>query len=1542
MANTVGKISGQVLENNLIRQGEDLAFETDLIYLNVNTQRVGINTDIPFRPLVVDSTLKSTHFLIDTDLSVPNFLFSSNTILNDTDDITISATGPGSAVVALAVSTDSILINTSGIQSLRSNEDIDLTPNGLGQVVFNSKVDVDGSLHVTGNITFDGSIVIGNNDTDNFILNADLSSDLVPDITDTYALGSESKQWNTLSTILINGETLSSGGAVVGGVDISTRAGNIWYVAANGNDSNVGDHPNGPFSTIEWALGQAASGDTVYIYPGTYVELFPLVVPQGVTVSGAGIRSVKIVPDTASQYEDVFKLNGETTVEDLTVADFYYDSGLDKGYAFSFAPGFTVTSRSPYIRNVSVITRGSNAEPLIDGEYADAVASTFLDGGAAAASFSSVINGGPALYIPSISEDVLGFSAGDAGRGAFIDGSAANSSSIQATMLFQSCTFITPGVDCLVMKNGVRVEWLSSFTYYANRGLYAENGIAGFAGLGLKFGAEIRSIGSANVYGNYGAWADGDETLMYLISHNFGYIGAGGLSNNDPEDAIDANEITKLNSGRIYYESTNHIGDVKIGDIFTIRQLTGEIAFSTGFTANTSMLFVSGLDRTYIDSLEVTTGNITVSGNTISSNTGNIILNPVNDLTTVNSNLTITDDLSVDQNFVTNQNTILGTSSANSLDITATVSTNFVANNVDLGSRSLPFKNLYSVQTVLDNIVVSGNVIKTTISNSDLELRVNGTGGIIIPSDSLIVDQNLTVNGVTNLLDTVLTNLTATTVTADLTTLPSLVLDGISISGNVIQTIESNADLELRANGTGIVQVNDNLNLNQNLSVLGTTSLSNATVSNTLTLTGNLILSSYTVAEYNNEEILIRDNFITTTRSNSSLELKAAGLGGIVFDQGLKVTDSTISNTISLGTESEKSINLAPYAGVTISSTAALKIPVGDNTNRTLSTNGEIRYNPTTTTFEGRRTGGTQSLYGLYDIDRNTYISAELTPGANDNTIRMATNGVVQATITDQRVQVNTLRVDEIEINNNVIRTLNSNADIILDTSFNPSKLPITLDNPNAYSTSASDFFGSAVAVSGNYAIVGAANEDDAGGTDSGKAYIYNVTTGSLLFTLNNPNAYSTSASDSFGDAVAIDGNYAIVGAYLEDDASGSGSGKAYIYNVTTGSLLFTLNNPNPSTSDYFGSAVAISGNYAIVGAYRDATLSGKAYIFDVTTGSLLFTLTNPNPYGTTLADQFGFAVAISGNYAIVGANGEDELGGSGSGKAYIYNVTTGSLLFTLSNPNAYGTSANDGFGNAVAISGNYAIVSAPREDDAGGTDSGKAYIYNVTTGSLVYTLDNPNAYGTSASDLFGGFYLSTQSVAISGDYAVVGAYAEDDAGGTSSGKVYVFSLTTGLLVYTISNPNAYGTSTDDYFGWSVAVSGDYILVGARLEDDAGGTSSGKAYIYNIATGALNINDSFNVQTSSITNSNLNAATQIQSTGSGYVKFSDETALQIPSGTNAEQPAAPPIGASRWNIDESYLEVWDGSNWVTASGGGATVSAADMGVISDTFSLIFG
>ena len=404
-------------------------------------------------------------------------------------------------------------------------------------------------------------------------------------------------------------------------------------------------------------------------------------------------------------------------------------------------------------------------------------------------------------------------------------------------------------------------------------------------------------------------------------------------------------------------------------------------------------------------------------------------------------------------------------------------------------------------------------------------------------------------------------------------------------------------------------------------------------------------------------------------------------------------------------------------------------------------------------------------------------------------------------------------------------------AKIVAASSLPGAELLFTLNNPNA---SNADYFGYSIAISGNYAIVGAYRENDAGGTTSGKAYIFNVTTGQLLHTLDNPNAYSTSANDYFGISVAISGNYAIVSAYAEDDAGGTNSGKAYIFNVTSGALLYTLDNPNAygsSNSDQFGTTVAISGNYAIIGVPNEdegGNASGTAYIFNVTTGALVHTLNNPNAYSTSANDYFGISVAILGNYAIVGAYFEDDSGGTTSGKAYIFNVSTGALVHTLDNPNAYSTSTGDRFGRSVAIDDNYAIVGAFWEDDAGGTDSGKAYIFNVTTGALLHTLDNPTAFGTSASDFFGF------SVGISGNYAIVGAYGEDDSGGTSSGKAYIYNVTTGALVHTLDNPNAYNTSAGDQFGNSVAISGNYAIVSAYLEDDAGGTSSGKAYIYKL------------------------------------------------------------------------------------------------------------
>ena len=104
----------------------------------------------------------------------------------------------------------------------------------------------------------------------------------------------------------------------------------------------------------------------------------------------------------------------------------------------------TGNNRSPYIRNITVITAGTAVSAL----------------------------------------DPRGFDAGDAGKGAYIDGAYATASSREAAMLFHSATFITSGVDAIVATNGVRVEWLNSFTYFANRGLYAFDSNDGKYGAG--------------------------------------------------------------------------------------------------------------------------------------------------------------------------------------------------------------------------------------------------------------------------------------------------------------------------------------------------------------------------------------------------------------------------------------------------------------------------------------------------------------------------------------------------------------------------------------------------------------------------------------------------------------------------------------------------------------------------------------------------------------------------------------------------------------------------------------------------------------------------------------------------------------------------------------------------------------------------------------------------------------------------------------------------------------------------------------------------
>ncbi len=266
------------------------------------------------------------------------------------------------------------------------------------------------------------------------------------------------------------------------------------------------------------------------------------------------------------------------------------------------------------------------------------------------------------------------------------------------------------------------------------------------------------------------------------------------------------------------------------------------------------------------------------------------------------------------------------------------------------------------------------------------------------------------------------------------------------------------------------------------------------------------------------------------------------------------------------------------------------------------------------------------------------------------------------------------------------------------------------------------------------------------------------------------------------------------------------------------GDQLFKLLPDDGAEGDNFGFSVAISGATAIVAAYLDddnGDYSGSAYLFDTTTGVQLFKLLADDG---AASDRFGWRVGISGATAIVGALNDDD-NGSSSGSAYLFDTTTGRQIAKLLPDDGV---ADDFFGISVAISGETATVGAWGDDD-NGSASGSAYLFDATTGwQIAKLLPNDGAPG----DQFGF------SVATSGATAIVGAFKDND-NGSSSGSAYLFDTTTGRQIAKLLSDDG---AADDWFGFSVAISGATAIVGAPYDDDNGG-GSGSAYLFDTTTG---------------------------------------------------------------------------------------------------------
>ena len=704
----VGRISGPLLKSNLQRTS-DLAFETDLLYIAHTNGKIGIKDDAPAFDLSIDGTTNTPSSIIATNsANLGNFTVNSTGFNAPTGDITIGLVdGNGNPkagdIVMNELRTASLSFTNSTISS---SDDIIIQP-GPGTGIFRIPTDLKsyGDIHATGDITFDGNLLISGDDAneDTITIGGELDSNLVPDQTLTYNLGSNTQRWGHIYTnrILDLNDVAIQGDLSFNGIAVNLGIVNKWYVSTNGLDTSPGDHPNFAFATIQRAI-QAVEESTagpheIHILAGEYEEVFPLEVPMNTTIKGNSLRSVTVKPTVATQNKDAFLLNEASLVSDLTVKDFYYDSVNDTGYAFRFAPNANLIGKSPYVQNATVITKGSTITVT----------------------------------------DPRGFASGDAGKGVLLDGSVVDPSSYSASMLFNAVTFITPGVDAVTLTNGVRAEYIDCFTYFANRSIYATQGTLGLAGQGTTFGAEVRSIASASVYGNQGAVGDGADVIMYLISHNFAYIGVGKDVTNDISLVNQLDEVLESNGAKIHFVSQDQSSDFRVGDNFFVDASKGTTTIDvTGSDLTGSSLTIGRNNITFIDATKIETGNFRITNNTIQSIVNGINVTSAGGTINFAGNVNMQKDLTVSNNVTIGGSAInFGNDSNDTIDFSMDIDQDLIPSTDgahNLGQINRQWKKLNNSKTVIEDIEIHNNYITAFNTNQDLTLRGSGTGYVKI------------------------------------------------------------------------------------------------------------------------------------------------------------------------------------------------------------------------------------------------------------------------------------------------------------------------------------------------------------------------------------------------------------------------------------------------------------------------------------------------------------------------------------------------------------------------------------------------------------------------------------------------------------------------------------------------------------------------------------------------------------------------------------------------------------------------------------------
>ncbi|MEP7043716.1 MAG: hypothetical protein ABI843_11680 [Dokdonella sp.] len=322
-------------------------------------------------------------------------------------------------------------------------------------------------------------------------------------------------------------------------------------------------------------------------------------------------------------------------------------------------------------------------------------------------------------------------------------------------------------------------------------------------------------------------------------------------------------------------------------------------------------------------------------------------------------------------------------------------------------------------------------------------------------------------------------------------------------------------------------------------------------------------------------------------------------------------------------------------------------------------------------------------------------------------------------------------------------------------------------------------------------------------------------------------------AYGNFGYAVAISGATAIIGAPQTNIDGHDYQGTAYVFTESDG--VWTLqqqliaNDGTPSSQ--FGHAVAIDGDTALVGA-QIATVDGHpfqgaAYVFTQSAG--VWTQTQKLSASDGAANgNFGGALALHNGVAIIGAYNATVAGASERGEAYVFAASGGSWTEGQQLIASDGVDG-DQFGHAVAFDGTTAVIGAWSAAIDGNVSEGAAYVFTQDAGSWTETQKLVASDGAANDEFSRSIALSGATLLIGSAYATVGANA-------NQGALYAFNSIDGYWSETQKIVASDGAASDS-FGYAAAIDGATAVVGANGATVNGNGCQGKAYVLELAGG---------------------------------------------------------------------------------------------------------